>query len=371
MRKIGIYTFWNVPNYGTFMQAYALRNTIQEIASDAIVQQINYLDSVHYAKYYKVIPKEYRWPLLNGAFYRNTLQNLLSRSKIDSRKKFLDYYDAIENTGKLTKEELEQFDFDCVVLGSDIIWDWSIPFFNHDVHLFGNNFNCRKTISYACSFGTVKSGMEIPKYVRDGLRLQESVSVRDNNSALLVKEIAGKDALVVADPTFLWDLSKDRHIPKRKINEKYIVVYGSDFEPHLMRGAVTYAKEHGLKIVCLDSLDDSFGWCDVNIHQDDMTPFDWCSYFKYADIIFTCTYHGLMFGIIFNKAIVFSPTQFILSKVSSLMEYIGVKEPFVELKSFAEKADWNWVQNYAGIINPRLEALKNKSIQYLKQALMG
>ena len=368
--RIGIYTFWNVPNYGTFMQAYALRNAIQSLKPDAKVQQISYLDPVHYAKYYKVIPKEYTHPLLRRGFYGNVLQNILSKDKIKSRKKFISYYEMIENTGNLTVEQLKKTEFDCVVLGSDIIWDWSIAFFNHDVHLFGNDFSSKKVVSYACSFGTVKSGMAAPEYVRNGLKLQEAVSVRDQNSARLVEEISGRKAEIVADPTFIWDMRNDTNISARKIEDKYIAVYGSDFQPGLVQGAREYAKKHGLKIVCLDSLDDSFGWCDINIAQDEMNPFDWCSYFKYADIIFTCTYHGLMFGLIFNKPIVFSPTQFILDKVSSLMEYIELNEPFVELKDFKAKAEWDWNLSYKKIINPRLNTLKNNSIHYLEEALM-
>lgn len=370
MNKIGIYTFWNVPNYGTFMQAYALQNVIDRLCSNACVQQINYLDSVHYSKYYNIVPKGFVNPWINIGFYKTVCKNVLSFKQIKRRKKFLKYYEAISQTERLSVEELESLRFDCVVLGSDIVWDWSIESFNHDPHLFGNGFNCSKVISYACSFGTVKQDMRAPEYVKTGLDLQRAISVRDQNSVNLVKQISGRAAEIVADPTFLWDMESDKNIPGRKIKYKYIIVYGPEFEIELINGAKKYAKEHDLRLVCLDSMDDSFDWCDISVSQDDMTPFDWCSYFKYAEIIFTCTYHGLMFGLIFNKPIVFSPRRFILDKVSSLMEYVGIRQPFIELQEFQEKADWNWQSNYKNVINPRINALKKRSIQYLEKSLV-
>ena len=52
--KIGIYTFWNVPNYGTFMQAYALQKIIGRIFPGDDVRQIAYLNPRHYKAYYGI-----------------------------------------------------------------------------------------------------------------------------------------------------------------------------------------------------------------------------------------------------------------------------------------------------------------------------
>ena len=44
---IGIQTFWNVPNYGTFAQAYALQKVLQQLNINKSVQQIAHLDQHH------------------------------------------------------------------------------------------------------------------------------------------------------------------------------------------------------------------------------------------------------------------------------------------------------------------------------------
>lgn len=44
---IGILTFWDVPNYGTFAQAYALQKAIEKISGKRDVRQIAHLDKKH------------------------------------------------------------------------------------------------------------------------------------------------------------------------------------------------------------------------------------------------------------------------------------------------------------------------------------
>ena len=52
MNDINILTFWGVPNYGTFAQAYALQASMQKAYPEYDVKQINYLCQKHYKQYY-------------------------------------------------------------------------------------------------------------------------------------------------------------------------------------------------------------------------------------------------------------------------------------------------------------------------------
>jgi len=367
MKKIAIYTFWNIPNYGTFMQAYALQKAIANLNANLDVQQIAYIDKVHYNAYYKIFNMNYRLYLINPHFYKNLLKRVINYKQIQQLKIFLNYYKQIPHTKNSSIEKIEKELFDVVVLGSDIIWDYSIDIFNQDVHLFGNGFNAKKIIAYAPSFGTIKSGMKVPSYVTKGLKNLDAISVRDENSANLVQKIAGGEAQVVIDPTFLVDFWQDENIKKPEL-DNYIVVYGSSFTDELISGAQKYAHTHQLKLVCLSSLDDTFAWCDINVSQQNMTPFEWCGYFKHAAAVFTCTYHGLIFGLIFNKRIIFSPTQFILDKASSLIDYLELEDVLIKYQAFKEKADWSW--NYTAI-NQRIDALREKSYSFLRNAIVN
>ena len=118
----------------------------------------------------------------------------------------------------MTAQELEQAKFDTVVLGSDIIWDYSFEIFDKDPFLFGSKLNAKKKISYAASFGTIKESEPIPEYVKKSLLDMDEISVRDLNSARIVEKIVGKKPEVVLDPTYLWDFTKDSNVikPDRK-----------------------------------------------------------------------------------------------------------------------------------------------------------
>lgn len=366
MKKIGILTFWNVPNYGTFLQAYALQKVVSSVNQGNDVKQIAYLNAKHYNTYYALSNRKYRFGLLDPRLYLNTTKRLLC-GDVKRLKPFLNYYkDFIPCTMPMTGNGLSKEHFDTVVLGSDIIWDYSISFFDNDKYLFGNALNCNNIIAYAASFGTVKDTMPCPSYVKEGLQKLTAISVRDENSRLLVNIFADREATIVCDPTILWDFNADTNIPVVEHNEKYIIVYGSNFKKELIEGCIDYARKHNLKIYCLDSLDDTFDWCDQNIKQDKLNPFQWLAYFKNAETIFTCTYHGLMFGLIFNKRTVFSPTQFILDKASSLISFLGLEDVLINYKSFAEKADWKW--DYAGI-NGKLDGLRQISSDFLHNSL--
>lgn len=367
MKKIGILSSWGVPNYGSFWQMYALRQAAADLCPEAEVRQIAYLHRTHYGMYYDLFWKPNgHWPV-SRYFYKCLLQRLAHYDELKETRKFLSYYEAIPHTEPLQGDDLKRFHFDAVLLGSDIIWDYSIEAFGHDPFLFGVGIDSKVIVSYAPSFGTVKKDRTPPDYVVQGLKRLKHISVRDQNSADLVKQYTGKEAEVVIDPTFLIDFDRIQQIYRRE-EAPYIVVYGSHFSEALIQGAVDYAKAHGLKLICLDSGCDRFDWCDEVIRQKDLDPFAWVSYFKYADSIFTCTYHGLMFGLIFAKPLIFSPTQFILDKASSLIRYLELEIPLVGgAKGFQEKREWDW--DYAAI-GGRLDALRESSMAFLRNALV-
>lgn len=363
MKKIGILTFWGVPNYGSFLQAYALRNSLEKLCPGDKIMQIAYLEDMHHKAYYQIKPEGYRYSIINPRFYIALIKRFLDRKNIRQKEiRFKVFYEQMPHTDYFTKNKLQNEEFDIVLLGSDIIWDYSIPFFNNDEFLFGNSLNSDCIASYAASFGTVKPNDAYPEYVKNGLLKQDFISVRDENSSQVVEGIIGKKPEVVADPTFLWDFENDIRVSEKKY-DNYIVVYGSVFTKELIVGAIDYAKTHDLKLICLDSLDDAYDWCDINIEQSDLDPFKWLSLFKYADAVFTCTYHGLLFGLIFNKRLIFSPTQFILDKATSLMNDLGLYNVLVEIESFKGKIDWDW--NYTEV-NKKLDVLRKKSLNYLE-----
>lgn len=365
MRKIGIYTFWNVPNYGAFMQAYALQRAVSGLFPEDDVRQIGYLDARHYDTYYRLMNWNFRYALVNPHFYKQNLSRWLHRNDIAKVRGFQKYYECIPHFDAENESALEQMDLDAVVLGSDIIWDFSMPVFNHDRHLFGLGFNAKKLISYAPSCGTAKETQQIPEYVKTGLKALASISVRDENSAKIVRKAIGREAEIVADPTLVHDFDQDENIVRPAVHD-YILVYGIEFSEKMVRDAKAYAAAHHLQLICLQSGNEQFDWCDKIIRQDELTPFEWAGYFKFANAVMASRYHGLMFALLFKRRIVFYPIPFIMDKASSLIRDLGLWDVLVGYETFEEKIAWKW--DYEEIGRP-LGALRERSLDYLRNAL--
>lgn len=367
MKKIGILTFWNVPNYGTFLQAYALQKVLEKKYPSYDVRQIPYLNSKHYKIYYSnSITQNYRYWFINPKFYINMLSKKHIKRDLSTIKKFIEYYKLIPHFTGITKTNIRALSLDILILGSDIIWDYTVPFFGNDQYLFGLGLKAKKKLSYAASFCSVSESTAVPRYVKKGLSELATISVRDEKSSKIVNKILNKTAKIVLDPTLLWDFQNDPNIPCPLLSD-YIVVYGSSFTKKMIQDAKKYAKLNRLKLVCINSLDDNFDWCDLVINQDELTPFEWVSYFKHANIVMTCTYHGLMFSLIFKKKIIFYMTDFIFSKSESLIKYLGLKEVLSNELDFQGKINWNWDYD---LIYKKLNSMKLNSFDFLNSIII-
>lgn len=360
---IGILTFWNVPNYGTYAQAYALQKVLESMNPTRDVKQIAHLDKKHYDFYYNLKSYYRSFPLwtrshLKSFFMKN------EESRKEKKEKFFAAYEKIPHTENIDMKNVDEYTFDSIVLGSDIIWDFSLKPFNHDPMLFGKGFNASQTISYAASFGTIKPNMEIPEYVSSSIKRMKDISVRDENSAEIVEGITGKRPTVVLDPAWLWDFNNDGNI-KIPNENNYLLIYGQDFTNGFINNLVLYAKEHNLKTIALDCNSDSYNWCDKLIKQDELDPLEWIGYFKAAEAVATSTFHGITFGLIFNKRIAFCKTDFIVAKIGTLLKKMKIYDVFNNTDDVYGMLDYEWDYSY---INEYINKEKEKSIDYLKKA---
>lgn len=278
---------WN-KLYRTNVVKAVVEASIQKAYPEYDVKQINYLCQKHYKQYYSKYPID---PIWKKNFYKSLGKYLNPFSDYHKRRKnFPKDYNSIPHTEQFTASQLSLYEMDCLVLGSDIIWDYSFAFFDNDPYLFGNGLKAKKKVAYACSFGTVSNHDKHPEYVIDGIKGLDYISVRDENSADIVEEITGIRPPVVLDPTWLWDFSDDNNIIKPKF-DNYIIVYGVLFTKEFINQTIEYSHEKGYKLICLACNDDKYDWCDVLIQQSELSVFEWLGLFKYAEKVVTSTYH--------------------------------------------------------------------------------
>lgn len=359
---IGILTFWNVPNYGTYAQAYALQRVLKKLNSKKDVRQIAHLDQHHFNFYYDKKSYLREFPIWKKSFWKSFLIKDVGVGL--KEKKFIDSYALIPHTIDINEKNLNDFQFDKVFLGSDIVWDYSVSVFNKDPLLFGIGFNSEVN-SYAASFGTVSVDADLPDYVKSALKKMKYISVRDEKSAEIIRKVTGVKPQIVLDPTWLWNFEEDDNIVKPD-EEDYILVYGQDFTLEFINNLRDYAKKYKKKIVALDCNNDHYDWCDKMISQTELSPFQWMGYFKYATYVATSTFHGITFSLIFNKKFAFCKSDFIMAKVDRFLKELKLFDLFDKDQNDVYgmlNHDFNYT-----LINEIIANKKEDSLDFLRKA---
>lgn len=297
MKKIGILTFWGVPNYGAFAQAYALNKVVGRIMSKEDVKHIAYLHPQHYVLYFqKKKPQALSWKnWLSRSFYLGWIDYI--KDKEIKYPNFDRDWKDIPNIPFVNEKALEAYKWDILITGSDAIWEYSIPDFGNDIHLIGNKMICNRLISYAASFGDMNSTDRFASFITEGLLKYDAISVRDSTSLKIVNMLTDgrKKVSTVLDPTLLYDFKRDSEIPDSNY-KNYILVYGADFSDELIRSVKEYAAKNKLIIIGAGIAPE---WCDLCLPN--IGPKEWIGLFKDAELVVTCAFHGLMFSINYEK----------------------------------------------------------------------
>ena len=187
--------------------------------------------------------------------------------------------------------------FDAFVCGSDVIWS---PDFNHGYDLFYLDFARKYAFSYAASFG--KSDIPESMYLEIQKKLAnlDSISVREEHGAKLVKECSDRTAQVVSDPVLLLDRTawNDIAAPK-KINQKpYIFVYVTHLGKNVEHFIARLKAQTGLPVVI--SAYDIKTIIKKRIVQV-QSPYRWLQQLRDAEYVVTNSFHATAFSNIFHK----------------------------------------------------------------------
>lgn len=350
-----------VANYGSFLQAYGLKKTIEDLG--------------HTAEFVNIIPGEqlpqYRrgkFQLLKLAFnrikYGNPIQQIVFAFRFRNRFKnefFKELCLLDENNSKR---------YDCIVIGSDEVFNIAqSTWFGFSKQLFGENLNSDKAITYAaCCGATTVAKLEelgIRECVANMLSKNFSaISIRDDNSRSLVKELTGKIPLKNIDPVLLYSFSKE--IPQKAIQpkEKYMIVYTYPNRikaKYEIKAIKDFAKKKGLKIISPNTYID---WVDEVVVPH---PFEVLAYFRDAEYIVTDTFHGTVMSIKYNKPFATIVRDMNSNKLRGLLSQFKLDNRIVSNSSLLESILSSAI-DYSSI-NTLIKEEQKRSIDYLKANL--
>ena len=155
------------------------------------------------------------------------LKNIIKILNFRRNQRTLNLYPKRLTTNRNTLVNISN-QFDIIVVGSDIIWDFEFSFTGQDSVYFGNGLRPKlKLISYAASMGRSKSS--VPASLSQNLRYFTNVSVRDDNTKNFITPLIETEVTKVLDPTLLMPVSQltlmSRLPTEKKRGKKYLLVY--------------------------------------------------------------------------------------------------------------------------------------------------
>lgn len=300
MAEVGIMSMQRIANYGSFLQAYALKTMIEELG-----HHVQFVD-------YHVCP-----PVIQSASEgSNKLSRLMKKgvealtfhAPLQHRLAFIKYKKNYASRYLpllgITDSYNYQPSLDYLVIGSDEVFNCIQGNTNvgFSPELFGADNHAGKTITYAASFGNTTL-QKLQNYHKDRevasyLQKIAAISVRDENSGEIVQALTNRAPEYNLDPVLVYGYyDRCDKIPDIEVRERYLILYAysgriTDSEADWIKG---YAKRKGLKVYAIGGVQkcaDRFIDC---------SPFEVLAYFRSAEEIITDTFHGSIFSTIAHK----------------------------------------------------------------------
>ena len=308
MNKIGLITLFQ-RNYGSILQCYSTKKYLEK--SDCICDVFS--EVVPREKKIKVLLRKILYSGFHFIFSRGFYQQYnLARKKakkanenlgISSMKKmdifvnnrinpiFTDY----DNLKKISRKD----NYLAFISGSDQIWN-CLGSVNRIYFL--DFVPKEKSISLAASFGINALPKYCQKEVKNYLDNYNYISVREENGKNIVNSLINKEVPVLSDPVVLMSAeewrNEYRNSDKLLLDKNYILCFFLD-EPNEV--VLDYIKNYSQESVIYE-----FGYHYAAlerfiVRRIDGDPFDFLKLIDNAGMIFTDSFHAIMFSIIFEK----------------------------------------------------------------------
>lgn len=348
-RKVGVLTFHRSINYGSFWQAARLVEGIRSRGHDAVL-----LDHECPA----ICSAELRCAL-QPELPKRTSRRLLGRYATKVRK----IGDAIAGLPLSSRFPLHQPDragkYDLIVVGSDEVWNFRHPWFGSKPIFFGDGLRTPQLVSYAASFGNHGHADGIAEDWGRKLDRFAGLSVRDGNSAALVRNGTAREPTIVLDPCLQFppnagDATKSGHA----------IVYGHGF-PDWLKGKVrSWADSRGVRLVSIGYAND---WVDEQ--RIDAGPFEFKEAMAGARAVITNFFHGCVFALLNGKPWVSAPSAYRSIKTPDLCALLGTEHRIAGEASPASDVSELLDLPVEARVTDRIEELRVSSGLYLDEAL--
>lgn len=342
----------NTHNYGNRLQNYALTLALRKMTGDTVetvrVDQSGGLKNA------------LRYPLSRTKTWMRSLRDDGAKRAL----KFIEFTHRYVPTVYLTPAKILARPGTFVV-GSDQCWnpDWGLGMRADGLQCLIGVPSDRK-LSYAASFGVSLEHFDDQARKRYGewLRTFDHLSVREDEAVRIVKEVSGKDAQWVLDPTMLLDEYEWASVEQKPTgfdceDEAYVVTYllGNEALSSLIDAR---AASRGLPVVSITEESPECG------------PAEFIWLLRHAAEVLTDSFHCTVFSLLFHKPFLVLKREDHLADMSSRFESLKRFPGFAERLRLQDEVDLNEIPSMDwSSFETELERLRAESSRWLKSAL--
>jgi len=322
VKTVGIITITGGDNYGNKLQTYAVQQVLREAgcrtevlrrgqesktrAAAWATEKVNRFSPQHMREVMHS-RLHYQFDAKNGCEGKIgvALRNMVYKKQVREVKrrrraafdafdqKFIAESEFTISQDHLPREKLSRYDF--FVCGSDQVWNPAFPQTSSiDFLAFAPE---EKRIAYAPSFGIGNIPEGLRKQYADWLNGIPHLSVRERRGAEIIRELTGREAAVLVDPSMMLPAEEWLRIarrPEMEIPERFLLTYflGDETKEYGLFVAGV-AKEHGLAVINLHNIRE---WEQYVI---DPSGFLWL--LAHAALVCTDSFHGTAFSILLQR----------------------------------------------------------------------
>ena len=354
--KIGILTYHRAENFGAAMQAYALQHYLNVEGYDAEIIDFRCKTvEMQYDIYNPRIVFSRKNVILSLSQYLSRFNTIHAR--LTRKRKFKEFQKLLKKSKTVYRKQ-DIAEYDALLVGSDQVWNFYINRNDENVYLldFPVAEGCSK---YAYAASSERNGF-LPISKAELCRCLNGfnrISVREGFIKEMIEGITDKDVVEVLDPSFL--LEKDDYLKlSAPIKAKdYVLVYQMTYSSEMLSIAKEMAEKNNLQLI---ELYGGYNDIDDDTHISSWGPKEVLSYIANATMVFTTSFHGLVFSLIFEKDVwVFDKGNNYRQK--NLLNKAGLSQRLMSSVTECTSAHIDYE-----LVNNRLKVFKQQSKVFLR-----
>lgn len=381
--KIGIVTFWHSrSNYGQLLQCWALQQALVRLGHDPYLIRYDYMSRR---------PGKIRMFIREGLF-RSIINRIVNHREItrnkrlrkinvvlDASRGFQAFISDHLSVSELVYDSMDMLRStppaaDAYITGSDQVWSRNPEEEADKAFYLDFGADDTKKLAYAASFGAGSCPEERLNAMRHLLSAFDAISVRETSGCDICAAAGYDGACTVLDPTLLLSDEDYRKIMDQEpLPDRYMMLYGINIDdPQQMDwdNVKSFASGNGYVIRSVTATGHIPGRNEFSGSLAEYPDIPrWLTLMSNAAMVFTSSFHGVVFSILFHRNFVFYPLEGRYSggneRVSDLLDKLGIKGHIWRCRfdyTQVPVPDWEAVDR-------RLDELRGRSYDFLKDNL--